>query len=279
MDPQEQSRRVAAVFDRAAATYEAVDVDWFNPIAAGLVRELAPEPDERALDIGCGRGAALLPIARAVGPGGHVTGFDLSAQMVALTQADVDAEGLANVDLQVLDASDPGLPQGTYDLIACSLVAFFLPDPASAIVGWHDLLKPGGRLGLSTFGERDPAWVELDAVFKPYLPPQMRDARTSGEAGPFGSDAGVEGLLPERWLPRRCGRPTQPISVTFQDAEQWHTWSWSHGQRAMWEFVPEGERAAVKATAFECLPTSRTTTAGSTSPRGSATPWVSAADV
>ena len=252
MGPSEQSLRVAAVFDRVAATYEAVDVAWFNPIAAGLVRELAPEPDERALDIGCGRGAALLPIARAVGPDGHVTGFDISAQMVALTQADVEAEGLTNVDLQVLDASDPGLPQGTYDLIACSLVAFFLPDPASAIAGWHDLLKPGGRLGLSTFAERHPAWVELDAVFKPYLPPQMRDARTSGEAGPFGSDAGVEGLL------RAAGfhevRTThESISVTFQDAEQWHTWSWSHGQRAMWEFVPEDERPAVKATAFECL--------------------------
>jgi len=252
MDPQEQSRRVAAVFDRVAATYEAVDVDWFNPIAAGLVRELAPKPDERALDIGCGRGAALLPIARAVGPGGHATGFDISAQMVALTQADVDAEGLTNVDLQVLDASDPGLPLGTYDLIACSLVAFFLPDPAAAIASWHDLLKPGGRLGLSTFAERHPAWVELDAVFKPYLPPQMRDARTTGESGPFGSDAGVEGLLRAAGL-HEVRTTHEPISVTFQDAEQWHTWSWSHGQRAMWEFVPEGERSAVKATAFQCL--------------------------
>ncbi len=252
MDPQEQSRRVAAVFDRVAATYEAVDVDWFNPIAAGLVGELAPVADEWALDVGCGRGAALLPIARAVGPGGHVTGFDLSSQMIELTRADVDAEGLTNVDLQVLDASDPGLPQGTYDLISCSLVAFFLPDPASAIAGWRGLLKTGGRIGLSTFGERDRAWVELDGVFKPYLPPQMRDARTSGEAGPFGSDAGVETLLREAGF-RRLRTTKVPISVTFKDAEHWHTWSWSHGQRAMWEFVPEGERASVKATAFECL--------------------------
>jgi ubiquinone/menaquinone biosynthesis C-methylase UbiE len=254
MDPSGQSLRVAAVFDRSAATYEAVDVAWFDPIAAGLVRELAPRPGEHALDIGCGRGAALLPIARAVGPDGHVTGFDLAEQMVALTQADVDAEGLTNVDLLVRDASDPGLPQGAYDLIACSLVAFFLPDPPTAVAGWHGLLRPGGRLGLSTFGERDAVWVALDAVFRPYLPPQMRDARTTGETGPFGSDAGVEGLLRDAGFhqPRTTHAP---VSVTFRDAEHWHTWSWSHGQRAMWEFVPEEERASVKAAAFDCLAT------------------------
>ena len=158
MDPQDQSRRVAAVFDRAAATYEAVDVDWFNPIAAGLVPGRS-----RARRVGARhrvRSRGRAPADRARRRARRTRdGDDLSAQMVALTQADVDTEGLGNVDLQVLDASDPGLPQGTYDLIACSLVAFFLPDPAAAIVGWHDLLKPGGRLGLSTFGERDPAWV------------------------------------------------------------------------------------------------------------------------
>jgi hypothetical protein len=34
----------------------------------------------------------------------------------------------------------------------------------------------------------------VDALFHPYLPPQMLDARTSGEAGPFESDQGLEEL-------------------------------------------------------------------------------------
>ena len=45
--PTEQSRRVAAVFDRAADTYDQVGVAWFTPIAQRLVAELEPQPGER----------------------------------------------------------------------------------------------------------------------------------------------------------------------------------------------------------------------------------------
>jgi hypothetical protein len=35
--------------------------------------------------------------------------------------------------------------------------------------------------------------------------------------------------------------------VRFDDADHWHSWTMSTGQRFMWELVPEGERAAVRA--------------------------------
>jgi ubiquinone/menaquinone biosynthesis C-methylase UbiE len=50
---------VAALFDRVADTYDTVGVEWFGPIGRGLVAELGPTAGERALDIGCGRGAVL----------------------------------------------------------------------------------------------------------------------------------------------------------------------------------------------------------------------------
>ena len=58
--PPSPSARVAALFDRVAPTYESVGVPWFEPIADGLVRAVAPQPGERAVDLGCGRGAALV---------------------------------------------------------------------------------------------------------------------------------------------------------------------------------------------------------------------------
>ena len=83
---------------------------WFTPIGEALVRAVAPVRGERALDLGCGRGAALFPLAAAVGPAGRVTGIDLSAAMVARTASDVRARRLSTVDLHVMDASAPDLP-------------------------------------------------------------------------------------------------------------------------------------------------------------------------
>jgi ubiquinone/menaquinone biosynthesis C-methylase UbiE len=253
---QSRSAGVAALFDRVAGTYENVGVPWFDPIGAALVDALAPAPGERAVDLGCGRGATLFPLAAAVGPTGRVTGIDLSPGMLAQAAAGVAARGLSTVDLHRMDAAAPDLPPGSYELAVSSLVIFFLPDPAAAAAAWQELLVPGGRLGISTFGPRDAAWEEVDAVFRPYLPAHLLDARTSGESGPFGSDRGVEELLTGAGLdtPRTIGLD---LPVTFADPEQWRVWSWSHGQRAMWESVPETDRDRVMAAATERLDAAR----------------------
>jgi SAM-dependent methyltransferase len=244
------------LFDRVAASYENVGVPWFTPIGAALVRAVAPVSGERAVDLGCGRGAVLFPLADAVGPAGRVTGIDLSAAMVARTAADVRARGLSTVDLHVMDASTPDLPPASYDLAVSSLVIFFLTDPGAALRSWRELLVPGGRLGISTFGPRGQAWEDIDSVFRPYLPAHLLDARTSGESGPFATDRGVEDLLTTAGFThiRTTGLD---VSVTFEDPEQWRTWSCSHGQRAMWESVPESDRHQVMATAAERLDAAR----------------------
>lgn len=234
---------IAGVFDRAADTYDDVGVPWFRPIAQGLVDELAVQPGESVLDVGCGRGAALLPLARAAGPTGRVLGIDLAPRMVELTAADV--ADLPQVSVRVADAGAPGLPPASFDVVASSLVLFFLPDPAAGMAQWVRLLAPGGRLGVATFGPQDERWREVDAVFAPYLPADMLDARTSGRRGPFGSDDGVAGLLRDAGL-AEVRTTHRTVEAVFSDAGHLLEFTWSHGQRAMWEAVPEGERDAVR---------------------------------
>jgi ubiquinone/menaquinone biosynthesis C-methylase UbiE len=234
---------IAGVFDRAADTYDNVGVEWFRPIAAGLVEELKPQPGERALDIGCGRGAALRPLAEAVGPTGYALGVDLAPAMVTRTAADLHE--LPQVEVRVADARTPGLPLSSFDVVASSLVLFFLSDPDAAVREWARLLRPGGRLGVATFGPQDERWRRVDAVFTPYLPPALLDARTSGTRGPFASDAGVAELLRGAGLVD-VRTASSTIAVAFRDADQLLEFSWSHGQRAMWEAVPEAERDAVR---------------------------------
>ena len=238
---------IAGVFHRSADAYEEVGVPWFVPIAAGLVEELAVRPGERVLDVGCGRGAALVPLAHATGPQGHVLGLDLAPRMVELTAADV--RGLPQAEVRVGDASDPAVPAASYDVLSCCLVLFFLPDPAAAVRAWRDLLVPGGRVGITTFGAQDERWRALDALFAPYGPPGRR---AMGRSGPFASDQTMEQLLRDAgYVDVRTAHRT--VRAEFADPQQWLDFSWSHGQRALWEAVPGQERDAVRARAVEVL--------------------------
>jgi ubiquinone/menaquinone biosynthesis C-methylase UbiE len=250
--PPGPTARVAAVFDRVADSYENVGVPWFTPIAQGLVDLVAPRPGETAVDVGCGRGAVLFPLAAAVGNAGRVIGVDLSRRMIELTGQEAAALGLTTVELHVMDAAALELPPGQADLVTASLVLFFLPDPQAALRRWAMLLGPGGRLAVSTFAEQGRALQDLDELFLPYLPAQMLDARTSGRAGSFGSDEGVERLFAGAALVD-VRTVHADVEVAFSDVDEWITWTRSHGQRAMWEHVPTQERDGVKRGAQEIL--------------------------
>lgn len=237
---------VAALFDRVSDTYDAVDVPWFEPIAVHLLAQLRPAPGERAVDLGCGRGAVTRPLADAVGPTGRVVAIDLAPGMVERTAADLSA--LAHVQVRLGDARTPDLPPGEWDVVASSLVLFFLPDPMDAVRRWADLLRPGGRLGVTTFGAQDQRWEAVDELFTPYLPAGLRDARTSGRRGPFASDDGVEDLLRGAGL-SDVRTTSETVVARFRDVEHWTRWSRSHGQRAMWDCVPAQEQPALVARA------------------------------
>ena len=240
--------RNARLFDDLADSYDAVGVEFFAPIARGLVDALAPAPGERVADLGCGKGAFLLPAARAVGVRGRAVGVDVSPAMVAATGHTAASEGLAHVEVFVGDAQSPGLPSGAFDVVGASLVLFFLPDPRAALTAWGSALVPGGRLGVSTFGAQDEVWRAVDDGFTPFLPPAMLDARTSGTRGPFASDIGMEELLVGAGFTEVATLVTD-LPVHFADADQWQAFSMSTGQRAMWRAVPEAERPAVRAEA------------------------------
>ena len=243
------------MFDAAAETYDRVDVEFFQPIAAGLVKELAPMAGERVLDAGCGRGAVLLRVAAAVLPTGEATGIDLAPRMVAAAASDAEQAGLP-VTVLVGDAQDPDLPAASFDAITASLVLFFLPDPAAALRSWRNLLVDGGRIAVSTFGAYTPGWNPVDEVFTPYLPPGMRDARTSGRKGPFGSDTGVEQLLADAGFTEvRTVRDVVP--VRFDSPDHWHRWTMSTGQRFFWQVVPDDDRPTVQARVYAAVEATR----------------------
>jgi len=243
---------VQRLFDTLAGTYDQVGVDLFQPVAAGSAEALDPAPGEHALVMGCGRGAEVVPLARGVGGAGRVLAVDLSPAMVEACRKVVAQAELVNVEVRQGDAQEPDLDEPPFDLVASSLVLFFLPDPQAALTAWLGLLRPGGRLGVATFRGRDPFLELAHELFEPYLPPDLLGARTTGAKGPFASDAGMTGLL------RAAGfvdvqSVASTVSPAFRDVEHWYEFSMSVGMRQYWQAVPTRARARVRAEVFELV--------------------------
>ena len=257
MDEASQRRAgVARLFDTLAPVYDQTGVPFFRPIAERLLSFVEPQPGERGADIGCGRGAVTLPLMRALGRDGHVTAVDLSATMIELLAARAEALELGPIDTRVGDSAEVGLTPGSYDLVTASLVLFFAPDPLGTLTHWVSLLRPTGRIGITTFGEQDAAWRAVDEVFRPFLPPHLLDPRTTTEDDPFASVDGLHRLFTAAGA-TDADSHEERLEITFTGVDDWRAWTMTTGQRAFWAAVPDDHLESVLAGASDALEPAR----------------------
>lgn len=104
----------------------------------GLLLDLLPVAPVRVADLGCGTGTLSLLLSEL---GHEVTGVDFSPAMVG--RARLKAPGITFVEA---DVSAPPLPPASYDVVLSRHVLWAMPDPATALARWVDLLRPDGRL-------------------------------------------------------------------------------------------------------------------------------------
>ncbi len=120
----------------------------FNAFAApelrALIGGLGLRPGQRALDAGCGAGAAVGWLAAAVAPGGLALGLDLAAAHARLART-AAPPAAAVLQADVLAAP---LRPGSLDLVWCVNTVNHLRDPLAGARALAALLRPGGRLAL-----------------------------------------------------------------------------------------------------------------------------------
>ena len=83
----------------------------------------------RVLEIGCGAGGNLIPLAYYL-PESHFTGIDLAAQPIDSARLTAAALELANLDLRVADLRDLGPADGEFDYILAHGLYSWIPEDA-----------------------------------------------------------------------------------------------------------------------------------------------------
>ena len=90
--------------------------DRLAAVARLFGMDAAPIATCRVLEIGCGDGGNLIPMAYYL-PGGAFTGIDLAAEPIAAGCAHIDKLGLRNLTLKAADLRDIGPEYGEFDYI------------------------------------------------------------------------------------------------------------------------------------------------------------------
>jgi SAM-dependent methyltransferase len=234
----------AGLFGRAAAGYD--DVGFFHQVARRLLALAGVRQGMRVLDVACGTGAVLVPAARLVGPTGVAVGVDLAAPMAAAAAGRLRRLEQGRGAVAVMDAERLGLRDARFDVVCCASAIYLLDDQAAAVRGWRRVLRPGGTLAVSEFGDLDARWAWKDELLARFGPPLE----------PLG--AGHLGPRELRRLLRSPGAGTvtvrvERLDVAYADADAWWAQLWAHGERRPLERMDARALAAYRAAAFAAI--------------------------
>ena len=104
---------------------------------------------ERVLDLGSGGGIDCFLAARQVGPTGHVTGLDMTTDMIKLAQQNAESLGVSNVSFIQGEMEEIPLPDSSIDVVISNCVVCLSTDKDAVARECFRILSPGGRLHIS----------------------------------------------------------------------------------------------------------------------------------
>lgn len=157
MQPQtkpEMKAATAATYDAAADLFDAPANAFWDRIGQRTVERISLKRGEHVLDACCGSGASAIPAAEAVGASGRVLGIDLAEKLLGLARAKALRRGLAHAEFRLGDIEALNPSTETFDAVICVFGIFFLPDMIAGVRNLWRLVRPGGRLAITTWGGR-----------------------------------------------------------------------------------------------------------------------------
>ncbi|MFJ8785858.1 class I SAM-dependent methyltransferase [Streptomyces sp. NPDC102476] len=247
--PQSGQAR-GTVFDRAAASYGRIGGQFFEQAGQALVQMALPQPGEDLLDVGCGRGASLLPAAAAVTPRGRAVGIDKSSAMVSQANQALAARGLTHAFAVVADADALPTRTGTFDVLLAGLVLQFLPEPQHTLRRLTHMLRPGGRIAICTPAAAPDDLDIVDRTADAALIEFMGASDQERAHMPGIDSSALVAAMRQEYVKIQVLNTFFPISVPVS---KFWDWRMSHGRRTQLERIPEKDRERAREKLVESV--------------------------
>ncbi len=137
-----------------------------EPAIRSAIRALQLPPGSRGLDAGCGIGSRTLLLARAVAPAGHVTGLDISPELLAYAREAAERSGLSEqVSFREGDVNQLPFDDDTFDWVwSADCVGYGPWEPLPLLMELARVVKPGGIVAILAWSS------EKLLITTPFLP-------------------------------------------------------------------------------------------------------------
>jgi ubiquinone/menaquinone biosynthesis C-methylase UbiE len=224
LDPQNKKDTLQGVFTRSASSYE--NIRYFPIFGQWLVDTAHIPAGATVLDVACGRGAVLFPAAQRVGAKGKIIGIDLADGMARETDAEIKRRGLAQAEARQMDAEHLDFPASFFDFVLCGFSLQFFPHLDRALAEFRRVLKPNGRVAVTTWGgDDDSRWDWYDKLREEY------QANVK-----LGSNSLDKPEVLQQWFSQAGFSDIQIITkdmdMVYRDEEEWWNVEWSISGRA-----------------------------------------------
>jgi len=151
LELSEHKQKVARVYNLASAGYDKPALDFFPRTAVRLVELARLQDGNNVLDAGTGTGIAAFAAAMKVGRQGRVIGVDIGEEILEQARHKLGQLPHPSISFLYGDMESLEFPEASAVLSASTL--FFLPDMSAGLKEWQRVLKPGGTVAISGYGE------------------------------------------------------------------------------------------------------------------------------
>ena len=151
---ENEKTTAATAYNAASDHYDDPANSFWRRFGCRTVDRLSLGPGARVLDVCCGSGASAIAAAEAVAPDGFVLGVDLAEDLLELARTKAKLLDLKQIEFRAGDMLNLGLPESSFDAVICVFGIFFVPDMEAATRKLWRLVRPGGKLAMTTWGPR-----------------------------------------------------------------------------------------------------------------------------
>jgi len=152
--PIDRTLRARLTYDAAADRYDDLALGFWVRSGERTIDRLGLAPGMSVLDVATGSGAAALAAARRVGPDGRVIAIDISPRLLSLGREKAARGGLSQLEFREGDMTATGFPDASFDRVMCVFGVSFAPDMEAFVAELWRMVRPGGRLAITTWGPR-----------------------------------------------------------------------------------------------------------------------------